>query len=98
MPTTKTAEKELRAAGRKQARNKPVLSQCKTNIDKAERLISSGQLEAAKKAIAEAVSTLDKAAAKGIIHANNASRRKSRLIQKLNKAQASGAKATTAAK
>ncbi|MBI2852552.1 MAG: 30S ribosomal protein S20 [Chloroflexi bacterium] len=97
MPTTKTAEKELRAAERKRERNKPALSLCKTSIDKAERLISSGQVDAAQKAVVEAVSTLDKAAEKGIIHANNAARRKSRLIQKLNKAQAPQAKATTPA-
>jgi small subunit ribosomal protein S20 len=38
--------------------------------------------------VAEAVVSLDKAAEKGIIHANNAARRKSRLMKKLNEALA----------
>ena len=97
MPVTKTAEKEMRTADRKQLRNKSVLSLCKTNIDKAERLITSGDLEAAKKAVVLAVSTLDKAAKRDIIHPNNAARRKSRLLKKLNQAQAPPAKAATPA-
>ena len=41
--------------------------------------------------MATAISSLDRAAEKGIIHANNAARRKSRLVKKLNQAQASAA-------
>ena len=58
------------------------------NINKAEELIISGQLEEAQKAAVVAISTLDKAAEKGVIHANNAARRKSRLMKKLNEIQA----------
>ncbi len=76
----------MRVAERKQARNKPPRSLCKTNISKAERLILSGELEPAGQAVAAAVSSLDKAAEKGIIHPNNAARRKSRLVKKLNTA------------
>jgi len=67
-------------------RNKSVRSLCKTNIIKAERLIFSGELESAQKMVIVAVSSLDKAAEKGIIHPNNAARRKSRLMDKLNEA------------
>ena len=88
MPVTKTAKKQMRVAERKQLRNKPILSQCKTYITKAEKLIFSGDLEEAQKAVVTAISSLDKAAGKGIIHPNNAARRKSRLMQKLNEAQA----------
>jgi small subunit ribosomal protein S20 len=42
----------------------------------------------AQKAIIEAISSLDKAAEKGVIHPNNAARRKSRLMKKLNEAKA----------
>jgi len=79
----------MRVAERRRLRNQPIRSQCKTNITKAERLIFSGELEAAQKAVVAAISSLDKAAEKGIIHANNAARRKSRLMKKLNEAQAS---------
>ncbi|MFC1981936.1 30S ribosomal protein S20 [Chloroflexota bacterium] len=89
MPVTKSAEKRVRAAGRRLLRNKSMRSQCKTNITKAEKLIFSGELELAQKAVVDAVSSLDKAAEKGIIHPNNAARRKSRLLKKLNESQAS---------
>ncbi len=88
MPVTKSAKKQVRVAERKRLRNKPIRSLCKTNITKAEKLIFSGELEAAQKAVVAAISSLDKAAEKGIIHPNNAARRKSRLMSKLNKAQA----------
>ena len=88
MPTTKSAEKQIRASERKRLRNKPIRTLCKTNITKAEKLTFSGEREAAQKAVEAAISSLDKAAEKGIIHSNNAARRKSRLMKKLNKAQA----------
>ncbi len=88
MPVTKTAQKQMRVSERKRVRNKPIRSLCKTNITKAERLIFSGELEAAQKAVVVASSTLDKASEKGVIHPNNAARRKSRLMKKLNEAQA----------
>ncbi len=87
MPVTKSAQKEMRVAGRRRLRNKSVRSLCKTNVTKAERLIFSGELEAAQKAVAAAIGSLDKATEKGVIHPNNAARRKSRLMKKLNEAQ-----------
>ena len=78
----------MRSSERKRLRNKSVRSQCKTNITKAERLIFSGELEAAQEAVLAAISSLDKAAEKGILHPNNTARRKSRLMKKLNEAQA----------
>ena len=89
MPTTKTAEKEMRVADRRKARNKSVRSLTKTNVRTAEEMISSGNLDAAKSTVKTAISTLDKEAEKGQVHRNNAGRRKSRLIKKLNKMAAS---------
>ena len=86
MAGTKSAQKQARVAERRQLRNKSIRSQCKTNIVKAEKLIFSGELELAREAVAAALSFLDKAAEKGIIHPNNAARRKSRLMKKINKA------------
>ncbi len=88
MPVTKSAKKEMRASERRGLHNKSIRSLCKTNITKAEKLIFSGELEAAQKAVVAAISSLDKAAEKGTIHPNNAARRKSRLMKKLNEAQA----------
>ena len=87
MPVTKSAQQEIHVTERRRLRNKSVRSLCKTNITKAEKLISAGELEAAQKAVVAAISSLDKAAEKGVIHPNNAARRKSRLMQKLNRTQ-----------
>jgi len=89
LPSSKSAEKQVRVSERKRLRNKSITSQCKTNITTAERLIFSGDLEAAQQAVTVALASLDKAAEKGVIHPNNAARRKSRLMKKLNQAQAS---------
>jgi small subunit ribosomal protein S20 len=88
LPVTKSAEKQMHSSERKRLRNQPIRSQCKTNITKAERLIFSGELEEAQKAVVVAISSLDKAAEKGVLHPNNAARRKSRLMKKLNDAKA----------
>jgi len=89
LPVTKSAEKQVRVSERKKLKNKSITSLCKTSITKAEKLILSGDLKAAQEAVAVAITSLDKAAEKGVIHANNAARRKSRLMKKLNEAQAS---------
>lgn len=83
---SKSAEKQARVASRRQQRNKSVRSEVKTDITKAEKLIFTGELKDAQEAVATAVSALDKAAEKQILHANNAARRKARLLKKLNQA------------
>jgi len=87
LPITKSAKKQVHVAEKRRVRNKSIRTLCKTNVIKAERLIFSGELEAARKAVVAAASSLDKAAEKGIIHSNNAARRKSRLLKKLNEAE-----------
>ena len=86
MPSRKLAQKQVRVSERKRLRNKPVRSLAKTSITRAEKLIFSGELESAQNAVVAAISSLDKAAEQGIIHPNNAARRKSRLMKKLNEA------------
>ena len=88
MPGSRSAQKQVRVAERRRLGNKSIRSLCKTNITKAERLIFLGELEAAREAVVAAISALDKATEKGVIHPNNAARRKSRLMKKLNEAQA----------
>jgi small subunit ribosomal protein S20 len=83
---SKSALSQARVAGKRQQRNKSVRSQVKTNITTAEKLIFSGDLKAAGEAVTVAVSSLDKAAEKKILHPNNAARRKSRLLKKLSRA------------
>ena len=88
MPSSRSARKQVRVTQRRRLRNKSIQSLCKTNITKAERLIFSGELELAQEAAVAAISSLDRAAEKGVIHPNNAARRKSRLMKKLNEARA----------
>jgi small subunit ribosomal protein S20 len=88
LPSSKSAQKQVRVSERKKLRNKSITSLCKTNVTRAEKLIFSGELKAAQKAVAVAITSLDKAAEKGIIPPNSAARRKSRLMKKLNEAQA----------
>ena len=89
MPITKAAKKQVLVGEKKRLRNRSLRSTCRTQVAKAGRLIASGDMDAAREAVAIAVTSLDKAAEKGVIHSNNAARRKARLVQKLNQAAAS---------
>lgn len=84
MAHTKSAKKRIRSSKRRQSYNKPIRSRVKTYLTKAEEVISSGNMEVAIEVVRQAISTLDKAAKRGIIHRNKAARYKSRLMKKLN--------------
>jgi len=86
LPITKSAKKEMRKTQRRTLVNKAARSRAKTMIVKTENVLASGDAETTGKTLAAAISALDKAAEKGIIHRNNAARRKSRLVKKVNKA------------
>jgi small subunit ribosomal protein S20 len=86
LPVTRTAEKELRVAESRRERNKGTRTLSKSTVRKAEKLIFAGDMASAREAVVTAISTLDKAANKGVMHANKAARSKSRLMKKLNKA------------
>jgi small subunit ribosomal protein S20 len=80
--------KAHRVAQKKAQRNKPINSSVKTAITKARKLILQKDFDAAQEAVKEASVALDRAAQKGVIHRNNAARRKSRLVKQLNDALA----------
>ena len=80
----KSSQKRERQNVKNRAKNRSYKSTARTLIKKAFTAIESGELESAKEATVEAVKALDKAAAKGAIHKNNASRRKSRLMTRLS--------------
>ena len=88
MANNKSVMKRLRSSVRKKQYNKNYKSAAKTYVAKAEDLIFDAQLEEASKVISMATKALDKAAQKGVIHPNNAARRKSRLMKKYNAAVA----------
>ncbi len=93
MAHSRSAKKQIRVAARRTLRNKSLRSRYKTLVSKAEKLIEAGDPESASAAVRVAVSALDKTAQRGIIHRNNAARRKSRLVKKLNAMQAQASKA-----
>ena len=82
MANSASAKKRIRSNERKRQRNVMYRSRVKTLVKKAETGIFSSTPNADD--VREALRTLDKAAVKGIIHKNNAARRKSRLMKKLN--------------
>lgn len=86
MANTKSARKRIRTAETKRLRNRPYRSACRTLVKRAELTIRDGDMDAAQEAVVRAVSMLDRTAGKGIIHRNNAARRKSRLVAKYNSA------------
>ena len=88
MARSKSSQKQMRVSEKRRLRNKSIRSLCKTNITKAEKLIFLGERDSAQSAVVAAIGSLDKAAEKGVIHPNNAARRKSRLMKKLNQALA----------
>ena len=88
MANHKSALKRIRSSARKQQRNRVVRSRARTEIKKARTVIQTGDLESARAATLEAIRTLDKAAVKGILHPNNAARRKSRLMKRLAQLEA----------
>ncbi|NPV52763.1 MAG: 30S ribosomal protein S20 [Firmicutes bacterium] len=83
MPNIKSAGKRVRVTKVKTARNTAIKSSVKTAIKRYEVSLSGGDTQAAQEMLRKAVSAIDKAAAKGVIHKNQAARRKSRLAKKL---------------
>lgn len=79
----KSSQKRERQNAKRRGRNRAYKSTARTLIRKAFLAIESGSMEEAKVATLEATKALDKAAAKGAIHKNNASRRKGRLMTRL---------------
>lgn len=82
----KSALKRERQSLKRRLRNKSAKSAIKTAIKKTIALIEAKDFDGAKSQLVKAESLLHKAAIKGILHMNNASRRTARLCERLNKA------------
>ncbi len=81
---TRSAAKAHRQSVQRGLRNRAVKTATKTAVKHANEAIASADPEAARAAVREAIRHLDVAARKGVVHANNAARRKSRLLLKYN--------------
>ncbi|HOF99501.1 MAG TPA: 30S ribosomal protein S20 [Clostridia bacterium] len=83
MANHKSALKRVATTAKKNLNNRVVSSRAKTVVKKFDAVVETGDKEAVASVYAEAVSTVDKAAAKGVIHKNAANRKKAQLAKKL---------------
>ena len=83
-----SALKAVRRDARKTVYRGVVRTSTRTHMKKARTMIATGKGTDPSQAVLEAISALDKAAQKGVIHKNQAARRKSRLMAALNKTKA----------
>ena len=84
MANIKSAKKRILVNKTKADRNKSIKSAVKTSIKKVEAAFTAKDKEAAAAALQNAISTIDKAASKGVYHKNNAARKVSRLSKAVN--------------
>ncbi|GBC95508.1 30S ribosomal protein S20 [bacterium HR16] len=84
MANLKSSIKDIKRNEKRRLRNKSAKSAMKTFIKKAKAAAASGDVQAIQKALAQACSAIDKTAERGIIHKNQAARRKSRLMRYVN--------------
>lgn len=84
MPNIKSAKKRVLVNQAKAMQNKAAKSALKTDIKKFEAAVAEGNRSEADVAYKVAVKAVDKAAAKGLLHKNNAAHKKSALTLKLN--------------
>ena len=84
MANIKSAKKRVLVNRKKAERNKSIKSAVKTSIKKVEAAVAATDKEAAVAALTNAISTIDKAATKGVYHKNNAARKVSRLSKAVN--------------
>jgi len=80
----KSAKKQMRQNEKRRVRNRMVRSKARTYVRKANEAILEGDLTSAVASVQAAMSQLDKAAQKGVLHRKNADRRKARLAKKLH--------------
>ena len=85
MPHIKSAKKRVLVSKLQNERNKAAKTEVKTVLKKFDAAVVTGDKEQAAAAYAVAVKAVDQAVIKGILHKNNAARKKSSMTLKLNK-------------
>ena len=85
MPNIKSSKKDVISSKIAYEKNKADKSELKTNLKKFDAALVAGDKAAAEAAYKVAVKSVDQAALKGLLHKNNAARKKSSLTLKLNK-------------
>jgi small subunit ribosomal protein S20 len=83
LANTRSAKKRIRQTERRRLRNRPILARVRSYLKRAQTVDPASDPDAARRTVLAAIQELDRAAAKGILHKNNAARRKSRLLRRL---------------
>lgn len=84
MPTERTAYKELRKSRLRHFKNISTRNELKTLVKNFDKLVASKKADEAKKALNGIVSKIDKAASKGVLKNNTASRKIARLMKRFS--------------
>lgn len=84
MPNIKSAKKRVLLTKVQNEKNKAAKSVLKTNLKKFDAALAEGNREQADSAYKAAVKTIDESVKKGILHKNNAARKKSSITLKMN--------------
>jgi len=91
LPNIKSAEKRVKISAANRAVNISRRTALKTALKKVQTSITSGDIAASQANLLSAIKKLDEAVSKGLIHKNQAARRKSRLTKKFNQLKAQNA-------
>ena len=83
MANIKSQIKRNRQNEKRRLRSRYFAGRARTSVKKARQAITVGDVDDARQATKQAISALDRAAEKGILHKNNVARRKSRLMKRL---------------
>ena len=84
MANIKSAKKRILVAEKRTARNKAIKSEVKTAIKKVDAAVAAKDAETAKTQLRAAISTVNKAASKGVYHKKTASRKVARMTTAVN--------------
>ena len=85
MPNTKSAAKAMRQAERRRVNNLKTKTKFKAAVKKVKKLVTETNAKDAVTALKDAMSAMDKAVKRGVMHKNTASRKKSRLAKSIGK-------------
>ncbi|HIT34317.1 MAG TPA: 30S ribosomal protein S20 [Candidatus Faecousia intestinigallinarum] len=85
MPNIKSAKKRVELSKVAYEKNKAEKTAMKTTLKKFEAAVAGGDRAVAESAYKQAVKVVDQAVIKGLLHKNNAARKKSSMTLKLNK-------------
>lgn len=81
MANIKSAKKRIRRTSRQRERNRTLRSRMRSAIKDLRKTVAAGDADAAREMLPQTLGIVDSTARKGVIHANNAARTKSRLTR-----------------